>query len=86
MSAHEEGTLLDVWVVPGASRSEIVGAYGQLQPLKTDPVGFRAQVPPETASIVHGMPQHVWGDAEWTKTREADQTGAPMSGRARISR
>jgi len=27
MSSHEEGTLIDVWVVPGASRTEIVGAH-----------------------------------------------------------
>jgi len=27
MVAHADGTLLDVWVVPGARRSEIVGAY-----------------------------------------------------------
>lgn len=27
MRAHAQGTLLDVWVVPGAKQSEIVGAH-----------------------------------------------------------
>jgi uncharacterized protein (TIGR00251 family) len=27
MSAHRDGTLLDVWAVPGARRSEIVGTH-----------------------------------------------------------
>ncbi len=48
---------------------EIVGAYGHLQPLKADPVGFRAELPPATASIVHGMPRHEWTDDGWMTAR-----------------
>jgi len=58
---------------------EIVGAYGHLQPLKADPVGFRAEVPPETASIVHGMPRHAWADDAWQQARMADQRAEPVS-------
>ena len=34
---------------------EILNAYGHLQPLKADPVGFFAEVPPATASVVQGF-------------------------------
>ncbi len=58
---------------------EIVGAYGHLQPLKADPVGTHAEQPPETASIVHGLPRHEWTDAGWTRARPADPRAEPMS-------
>ncbi|MFW5654889.1 MAG: 1,4-alpha-glucan branching protein GlgB [Roseicyclus sp.] len=58
---------------------EILGAYGQLLPLKADPVGFRAEVPPATASIVHGMPRHEWTDDGWQAARKPDQRAEPVS-------
>jgi len=58
---------------------EIIGAYGHVQPLKTDPVGFHAEVSPDTASIVHGMPKHEWTDAGWIEARPADQRREPVS-------
>ncbi|WP_299363117.1 1,4-alpha-glucan branching protein GlgB [uncultured Paracoccus sp.] len=58
---------------------EILGAYGHLQPLKADPVGFAAQVPPESASIVHGMVQHEWTDDGWMRSRAADQRAEAVS-------
>jgi 1,4-alpha-glucan branching enzyme len=58
---------------------EIVGAYGHLQPLKADPVGFAAQVSPETASIVNGIPRHFWTDAGWIDSRKTDQRAEPIS-------
>ena len=58
---------------------EILGAYGALQPLKADPVGFRAEIPPETASIVHGIPRHVWTDDGWMQARSADLRARPVS-------
>src|SRR5690606_20132983 len=42
---------------------------GELLPSKTDPVGFRAEVPPATASIVHGLPRMEWDDGEWIEHR-----------------
>jgi 1,4-alpha-glucan branching enzyme len=40
-------------VQPGAKyKYEILGAHGALQPLKSDPVGFAAELRPATASIV----------------------------------
>ncbi|KAA9008342.1 1,4-alpha-glucan branching protein GlgB [Histidinibacterium aquaticum] len=65
---------------PGETyKYEIVGAYGHLQPLKADPVGFYAQNPPETASIVHGMPRHEWTDDGWIEARATDQRKEPIS-------
>ncbi|MBS1302580.1 1,4-alpha-glucan branching protein GlgB [Loktanella sp. SALINAS62] len=75
-----------VWEIflPGITRGEIykyeiVGAYGHVQALKTDPVGFRAEQPPETASIVDGLIQRDWSDAEWFANQDRDQRRAPMS-------
>ncbi|HUO81774.1 MAG TPA: 1,4-alpha-glucan branching protein GlgB [Gammaproteobacteria bacterium] len=49
---------------------EIVGADGTLLPLKSDPFAFRTERAPQTASIVHGLPQHDWQDAAWMAERE----------------
>jgi 1,4-alpha-glucan branching enzyme len=46
---------------------------------KADPFARRAEIPPQTASIVD-VPQHVWGDAQWMRTRaQANALNAPMS-------
>ncbi len=37
--------------------------------LKADPVAFRAEVPPSTASLVYRS-RHVWADAAWMERRE----------------
>nr|WP_245544303.1 1,4-alpha-glucan branching protein GlgB [Oceanicola granulosus] len=75
-----------VWEIflPGIGRGEtykyeILGTYGHLQPLKADPVGFAAEVPPETASVVHGMVRHEWTDAGWIEARRPDQRADPIS-------
>ncbi|ETX14266.1 glycogen branching protein [Roseivivax halodurans JCM 10272] len=75
-----------VWEIflPGVSKGElykyeILDAYGQLQPMKADPVGFRAQLPPETASIVEGPISYEWTDAGWMEARRADQREKPVS-------
>ena len=71
--------------VPGLSKGdlykfEIVGAYGELLPLKSDPLSFRQQPAPETSSIVHGLPRHAWSDEAWVKRRaETDLKRAPVS-------
>ncbi|MGO1078192.1 1,4-alpha-glucan branching protein GlgB [Inquilinus sp. CA228] len=68
-------------VGPGAAyKFEIRGPNGDLLPLKTDPFAFRAEHPPKTASIVHGLPDPSWDDAEWLAGRAAAQRrGAPIS-------
>ena len=67
--------------VPGLSKGdlykfEIVGAYGELLPLKSDPLSFRQQPAPETSSIVHGLPRHAWSDEAWVKRRAGDRPQA----------
>ena len=68
-------------VGPGAAyKFEIRGPGGDLLPLKTDPFAFRAEHPPKTASIVHGLPDYGWDDAEWLARRAAAQRrDAPIS-------
>jgi 1,4-alpha-glucan branching enzyme len=39
------------------------------QQLKSDPYGFRSEVPPRSASIVCEIEQFAWDDAEWMQSR-----------------
>jgi 1,4-alpha-glucan branching enzyme len=66
---------------PGAAyKFEIRGPDGTLLPPKTDPFAFRAEHPPATASIVHGLPGYDWDDAAWMESRAAAQRrDAPIS-------
>ena len=48
---------------------EILGADGQLQPLKADPQAERSEKPPGTASVVAGPSRHVWHDGTWMAER-----------------
>ncbi|KXF78486.1 glycogen-branching enzyme [Paramesorhizobium deserti] len=59
---------------------EIIGRHGEVLPTKADPVGFRSEVPPATASVVHGLPRIDWDDGNWMESRAAanDRT-APIS-------
>ena len=76
-----------VWelFVPGVRKGarykyEIKAADGALMPLKADPVGFHTERRPATASIVHGLPDHAWGDGEWLRGRAARaRRDAPVS-------
>ncbi|MBC7137201.1 MAG: 1,4-alpha-glucan branching protein GlgB [Defluviimonas sp.] len=75
-----------VWeiFIPGLMRGdiykyEILGAYGHVQPLKADPVGFYAEAPPQTASIVYGPVVHDWDDTGWMQRRGADAREQPIS-------
>ena len=80
---HEAG----VWdlFIPGLGRGtlykfEIVGAGGETLPLKADPVSFEQELPPATASRVHGTPGHAWSDEAWLTERAAvQQPSKPMS-------
>ena len=67
---HECG----VWelFVPDIGRGEvykyeIIGAHGEVLPLKADPVGFLQEMAPSTASVVDGLVDHEWQDAEFQK-------------------
>ncbi|SHH91080.1 1,4-alpha-glucan branching protein GlgB [Marivita hallyeonensis] len=52
---------------------EILDAHGNLLPLKADPVGFGAELPPATASVVRDLDGYDWSDAGWLKKRGAKQ-------------
>ncbi|MFD2738016.1 1,4-alpha-glucan branching protein GlgB [Sulfitobacter aestuarii] len=74
-----------IWEIflPGLTRGdlykyEILNAYGHLQPLKADPVGFAAELPPATASLVSGLPEHDWSDDAWMAAR-SDGHAQPVS-------
>jgi len=59
---------------------EIRGADGVVQPLKADPVGFGAEHPPATASIVRNLGGRQWRDGAWlTKRGEAGRRDRPVS-------
>lgn len=76
-----------VWelFIPGLTvgevyKYEIISPHGERMPLKADPVGFAHQHPPETASVVEGLPSHQWQDQDWMKVRAARQDRkAPIS-------
>jgi 1,4-alpha-glucan branching enzyme len=47
---------------------------------KTDPVGFAAELPPLTASIVADLDRYEWNDSEWVdRRRQWDPMHAPMN-------
>jgi 1,4-alpha-glucan branching enzyme len=48
---------------------EILGADGQLLPLKADPQAERSEKPPKTASIIADQSRHVWQDGKWMAER-----------------
>ncbi|MEM6473317.1 MAG: 1,4-alpha-glucan branching protein GlgB [Planctomycetota bacterium] len=47
---------------------------------KTDPLGFAAEMPPLTASIITDLDTHTWNDSDWMKRRESmDPMHVPMN-------
>jgi len=84
MRARHECGVWEIFV-PGLAEGErykyeIKGAHGDLLPLKTDPVGFLAEPPPRTASVVARCDRHRWGDAGWLAARAASHDPrAPIS-------
>lgn len=48
---------------------EIRDANGNILPLKSDPVGFGAEHPPATASVVRDLDSYAWSDDTWMATR-----------------
>lgn len=45
-----------------AYKFEIIGAHGEVLPLKADPFAFRSELRPQTASVVSRRLEHKWGD------------------------
>ncbi len=76
-----------VWEIflPGLSEGarykyEILGKDGALQPLKADPLGFGAEQPPATASLVRDLSGHNWQDQAWmTRREERGRVDQPIS-------
>ncbi|MGF1658551.1 MAG: 1,4-alpha-glucan branching protein GlgB [Rubrimonas sp.] len=63
-----------------AYKYEIKARDGRILPLKADPVGFGAEHPPATASIVRDLRGRVWDDGDWMATRAArNSVAAPVS-------
>ena len=58
---------------------EIVGANGNVLPLKADPFGFGAEMRPSTASVVTRTDNFVWNDDDYLRRRGNDRRRLPMS-------
>jgi len=76
-----------VWeiFVPGLAEGtiykfEIKSSDGALLPLKADPLGFGAEHPPRSASIVRDLRGYPWNDQGWMDHRSKNNAvGAPIS-------
>ena len=63
-----------------AYKFEILGADGKTLLAKADPVGFGAEHPPATASVVRDIRKPKWKDAKWMKNRaKSHHIDAPIS-------
>jgi 1,4-alpha-glucan branching enzyme len=59
---------------------EIIGAHGDLLPLKADPFGYAAELRPSTASVVARTDDFRWTDAHFLAQRgRADPRRVPMA-------
>ncbi|MFK7868403.1 MAG: 1,4-alpha-glucan branching protein GlgB [Roseobacter sp.] len=71
--------------IPGIGEGEVykyelLDAQGHLLPQKADPVGFGAEHPPATGSVVRALDHHTWQDDAWMSRREVLQrTDQPIS-------
>jgi 1,4-alpha-glucan branching enzyme len=84
MRRRMEAGLWEIFIphiaIGDAYKFEIIGSQGDLLPLKSDPYAFRHELPPATASIVHGPPTHVWNDGDWLSSRSSgDRRTEPIS-------
>jgi 1,4-alpha-glucan branching enzyme len=79
---RRRGGVWEVFVpalIPGdAYKFEIVGAHGEVLPLKADPLARRMEEAPGTAAIV-ADPAHDWADADWMARGPRDLRGEPVS-------
>ncbi|OJX78291.1 1,4-alpha-glucan branching protein GlgB [Magnetospirillum sp. 64-120] len=59
---------------------ELIGAQGNLLPLKADPYGHAAEVPPRTASVVADLAERDWADGAWMAAQsKRNDRHAPIS-------
>lgn len=59
---------------------ELIGPHGNLLPLKADPYGHFAEVPPRTASVVWDLAERDWQDGEWMARQQGrNDRHAPVS-------
>ena len=59
---------------------ELVGPHGDLLPTRADPVAWRTEAPPATASVVCDPTPFPWSDADWMQGRAARHApDAPLS-------
>ncbi len=59
---------------------ELVGPDGAVLPLRADPVGFGAEHPPATASVVRDIAGYGWHDGDWMASRAGrNARTAPIS-------
>jgi 1,4-alpha-glucan branching enzyme len=64
----------------GARYKFEIRAPSGLLPLKADPLAYRTEVPPLTASVVHDLRHYRWGDEAWLQHRAREDWGhTPMS-------
>jgi 1,4-alpha-glucan branching enzyme len=68
-------------VGPGTRyKFEVRPGSGGARLLKADPLAFRTEAPPQTASVVHDLGRYQWRDAEFLKQRAAsDPLRRPIS-------
>ncbi|MBP0482472.1 1,4-alpha-glucan branching protein GlgB [Sagittula salina] len=63
-----------------AYKYEVLASDGTVMPLKADPVGFGAEPPPRTASVVRDLTQYTWHESGWIEARaKAHRIDAPIS-------
>ncbi len=84
MRLRAEAGVWEVFVprlMPGAIyKYEIAGPWGEVLPLKADPIAWAAEVPPATGSIVADTTPRRWRDDAWLAGRAARQSAAaPIS-------
>lgn len=60
---------------------EIIGANGDLLPLKIDPVGFAYEMRPKTGTLVYDLSTYKWQDDDWIQNgrAKANALGAAIS-------
>ncbi len=59
---------------------EIKDRQGRLQPLKADPYGFAAELPPRRGSVIRATDSFKWADKNWMKARaKRNAKDAPIS-------
>ncbi len=84
MRFHHDSGIWELFI-PGLREGvlykyQVKGQYRDYTVAKTDPVGFRNEMRPNTASIVYNLNKYTWNDQEWVKNRpQYNNLNAPIS-------